>query len=72
MKSKKELNALKEKAETVNKKLAELTEDELEQVTGGEIHISYVVDELCGGVQHTCGVNKAATTPLDQFTEAAK
>ena len=30
MKSKKELNALKEEAETVSKKLAELTEDELE------------------------------------------
>ena len=36
MKSKEELNALKEEIETVNKKLAELTEDELGQVTGGE------------------------------------
>ena len=53
MKTKEELNALKEKAETVSNRLAELTEDELEQVTGGEIHISYVVDELCDGVQHT-------------------
>ena len=71
-KTKEELNALKEEVETLNQKLAELTEEELAQVSGGEIHISYVVDELCGGVQHTCGVNKAATTPLDQFTEAAK
>ena len=35
MKSKEELNALKEEAETVNRKLAELTEEELSQVTGG-------------------------------------
>ena len=73
MKSKKELNALKKEVETVNKKLAELSDEELEQVTGGEIHISYVIDDdPVGSAQHTCGVNKAATTPLDQFTEAAK
>ena len=36
MKTKEELNALKEEVETVNKKLHELTEEELEQVTGGE------------------------------------
>ena len=35
MKTKEELNALKEELETMNKKLAELTEDELKQVTGG-------------------------------------
>ena len=35
MKTKEELNALKEETETLNKKLAELTEEELEQVTGG-------------------------------------
>ena len=35
MKTKEELNALKEEVETMNKKLAELTEDELKQVTGG-------------------------------------
>ena len=35
MKSKEELNALKEEVETVNEKLQELTEEELEQVTGG-------------------------------------
>ena len=37
MKTKEELNALKEEVETLNKKLAELSEDELEQVTGGVI-----------------------------------
>ena len=35
MKSEKELNVLKEEVETLNKKLAELTEDELAQVSGG-------------------------------------
>ena len=36
MKSKEELNALKEEVETLNKKLAELTEEELAQVSGGQ------------------------------------
>ena len=35
MKTKEELNALKEEAETLNKKLCELTDEELEQVLGG-------------------------------------
>ena len=35
MKTKEELNALKEEAEAVNKKLHELTEEELAQVSGG-------------------------------------
>ena len=37
MKTKEELNALKEEVETVNKKLAELTDEELAQVSGGRI-----------------------------------
>ena len=41
MKTKEELNALKEEVETLNKKLAELTEDELEQVSGGFVPIPY-------------------------------
>ena len=36
MKTKEELNALKEEVESLNKKLAELTEEELQQVSGGE------------------------------------
>lgn len=36
-KTKEELNALKEEFETLNKKFAELTEEELAQVTGGHI-----------------------------------
>ena len=35
MKTKEELNALREEVEALNKKLAELSEDELAQVTGG-------------------------------------
>ena len=36
MKSNEELNALKEEVETVSKDLRELTDEELEQVIGGE------------------------------------
>ena len=35
MKTEEELNAIKVEVETVNKKLAELTDEELEQVSGG-------------------------------------
>ena len=35
MKTKEELNALKEEVEAVNEKLAELTEEEIAQVSGG-------------------------------------
>ena len=35
MKTKEELNALKEEVEVLKKKLAELTEEELDQVSGG-------------------------------------
>ena len=35
MKSKEELNTIKEEVETLNEKLAELTPEEIAQVTGG-------------------------------------
>ena len=38
MKTPKELSALKEELESLNKKLAELTEEELNAVAGGEAH----------------------------------
>ena len=41
MKTKEELNALKEEVKTLNKKLAELTEEELAQVTGGILPKDY-------------------------------
>ena len=44
MKTKEELNALKEEVETVNEKLAELTPEESAQVSGGrEPRISHVI-----------------------------
>lgn len=36
MKTKEELNTLKNEVEILNKKLAELTDDEMKQVTGGQ------------------------------------
>ena len=36
-KSKEELNKIKEEVEAVNEKLAELTEEEIAQVTGGVV-----------------------------------
>ena len=36
MKTKEELNKIKEEVEAVNEKLVELTEEELKQVTGGD------------------------------------
>ena len=36
MKTKEELNALKEEVKALNKKLAELTEEDLAEVTGGQ------------------------------------
>ena len=41
MKSKEELDALKEELETLSRKLAELTEEELAQVSGGLVPIPY-------------------------------
>ena len=47
MKTKEELNALKEEVETLNKKLAELTEEEQKQVTGGqtEFGVEFVIKD---------------------------
>ena len=41
MKNKEELNALKEEVETVNKKLHEMTDEELAQVSGGDGQMGY-------------------------------
>ena len=47
MKTKEELNALKEEVEALNKKLAELSEEELAQVFGGIYPTWIPVDESC-------------------------
>ena len=41
MKTAEELNAIKEEVETLNKKLQELSEDELQQVSGGRYEEAY-------------------------------
>ena len=41
MRTPEELTALKEEVETMNKKLAELTDEELTQVSGGDIEITF-------------------------------
>lgn len=41
MKTEEELKALKEELETLNKKLAELSDDELNEVTGGILPIIF-------------------------------
>lgn len=67
MKTKEELDAIKNEVETLNSKLAELTADELEQVTGGhtpvfdedilkemklpEFNLNYI-QELGGDLNH--------------------
>lgn len=49
MKTKEELKTLKEEVEILNRKLAELTEEELTQVTGGEGAITLCWCPECGG-----------------------
>ena len=46
MKSKEELNAIKTEVEMLNKKLTELTDEELKQVSGGGITVEdWIVQE---------------------------
>ena len=65
MKSKEELNALKEEVEALNKKLAELTDEELEQVSGG---VSSVApghpSELNGGDRRPSARRRRDERPL--------
>ena len=50
MKTKEELNALKEEIDIVNRKLSELTAEELTQVTGGEGAVTLCWCPECGGL----------------------
>lgn len=43
MKTKEELDALKEEVKSLNAKLAELTEEELEEVAGGDVTSANIV-----------------------------
>ena len=48
MKTPEELNALKNEVETMNKKLAELTEEELSQVSGGNHNLPSSIPSILG------------------------
>ena len=56
MKTKEELNALKEEVEALNRKLAELTEEELEQVSGGFGFIGHLVGPDFGPGGHALDI----------------
>ena len=58
MKTKEELNSLKEEVEALNKKLAEPNEEELVQVSGGIYPTWIPVDESCP--EH----NRGKTCPM--------
>ena len=66
-KTQKELNTMKEEVETLSRKLAELTDEELEQVTGGVmpvIFVSVVRDVIRPGVGHNFDNNSWKTDAL--------
>ena len=62
MKTKEELNALKNEVEALNKKLAELTDEERAQVTGGRGSPTILeapgifIATIVGGLSYTCGL----------------
>ena len=66
MKTKEELNALKEEVETLNKKLRELTEEELAQVSGGG---KRPADAISDNLVKTCIqiLNKMQLYPTEEF-----
>ena len=64
MKTKEELNALKEEVETLNKKLRELTEEELAQVTGGQ----YSGTTYGGSTTYGSGITYDNAYPEDYYT----
>lgn len=59
MKTKEELNALQNEVEALNKKLAELTDDEMKQVTGG---MKIVVIKALQKPSNTSGEIQSSTT----------
>ena len=65
MKTKEELNALKEEAETLSAKHRKLSDEELEQVTGGDT-FTYP-DAVCTN----CGATIAGASGGELFTEQA-
>ena len=69
MKTKEELNALKEEVETLNKKLAELSEDEMAAVTGGLIPIIFAsspCEPKSSQRSENCSAGGAVAHPWDE------
>ena len=58
MKTKEELNAIKEEVATLNKKLAELSDEELEQVVGGSFE-NLEQKALSGGQRQRLSIARA-------------
>ena len=58
MKTKEERNALKEEVETVSRKLHELMEEELAQVTGGGVLVKTYTDEDGQECSHTSALRQ--------------
>ena len=67
MKTKEELDTLKEEVETLNKKLRELTEEELAQVTGGQYYPGTTYGD---GITYGSGVTYDNTYPPDYYTRS--
>ena len=57
MKTKEELNALKEEVEILNKKLHELTDEELAQVSGGILYVADLKNIARPGAGNGPGLN---------------
>ena len=69
MKSKEELNALKQEVDILNQRLAELDEDELEQVVGGGPKIISplfrVIPDYLKATADVCKAQSVLGIPLD-------
>ncbi len=66
MKTAEELSTLRKELETLNNKLSALNEDELKQVSGGDIEITCgsILEYIDAGNERT-----AAGYPIDMFVE---
>ena len=64
MKTKEELNALKEEVEALNKKLHELSDEELAQVSGGQ----YSGTTYGGSTTYGSGITYDKAYPSDYYT----